>query len=179
MKPLSRWALALVSVMALACGEDDKSEDTVEDDDASPDSSMPVEGSWSAGNQRVLSDSCGIFEDDGDDTGDAGDDLATITHTGDDTFTISADELLLDCTMSGSGFTCVSEPLRDDLTDDGLDAVLISTYTASSPGGATAATLQLAFDMECEGTACSALEESFGSAFPCSVVIEVDVTHVG
>ena len=179
MKTLSRWMLALVSVMALACGENDKSEDDAENDDASSDGSMPVEGSWSAGNQRVLSDSCGIYEDQEDDTGDAGEDLATITHTGDDTFTISADELLLDCTMGGSGFTCVSEPLRDDLTDDGLDAVLITTYTASGVGGATAATLQLAFDMDCEGTACSVLEDSLGSTFPCSAVIEVDVTHVG
>ena len=139
MKPLSRWALVLVSVMALLVAR--TQERRHQKMMASPDSSMPVEACRP--NERVLSTACGIFEDDGDDTGDAGDDLATITHTGDDTFTISADELLLDCTMSGSG-SHASASRYDDLTDDGLDAVLISTYTASSPGGATAATLQLA-----------------------------------
>lgn len=169
--------LPLATTLALGgCGDDDEKDDDEEDEQGTD---LPAEGTWTASDAVVVSDGCGMG-DPGDDTGDAGDDTTTIVVTGEDSFTITGEDMQLTCTRDGTGFDCGAQTETTDLNSEGLDAILEQTLgyrvTLDTP---TAGTVEVGFSMQCEGTGCDALSEAAEIPLPCESLIRMDIAHDG
>lgn len=161
----------------LACTESDKDEDEDEDETSSD---LPAEGAWTAGEATVVTNGCEIDGFGEDDTGDPGDDTTTITVTGDDSFTVTGDDLDLTCTRDGAEWDCGEQVETEDFSADGADAVLTQRFSfrvalSSSEAGDLTAT----FALSCEGTDCGLISEQAEIPLPCESVLRFPIAHAG
>lgn len=150
----------LCSLIVLGTGCSGKSDDTG--------AFAPDEGVWAASSTVVTSDSCGLYADSTLES-----DPITITVVGASTFIVDTGTGEIECTLSGMDFTCEAVVATNDLSADGIDAIITSTDV---PGGsftsATAGTVVFDQSLECDGADCTAFD------FPCSAEITSNIERM-
>ena len=181
------FALVPLTLGLAACGDKEESDDTAGggDDGSGAAPLTPSEGPWTSSQNEVSKDECGFFS--GDDTGDTGgdDDPATITMTGESTFTLDfpddSEFDLVNCTLTDSSgaFTCESLTQSNVVSED-LDATINLEWTFSGTfTNDTSGTMQAVIDATCEGTDCELVAQYAEITFPCGVEVSFDIAYAG
>ena len=158
-------------LLMTAVGCSGKSDDTGASDDTDTDSSgafTPTEGVWTETSNEIINDSCGI--DDGDDSSDDDDQASIVLAiTDEDSFTFTVDnEVVFECELSDQSFTCTGDAEEDDMSDDGVNAVLIMTTALEGEfESADSLTLTYTNSWECSGDDCDMVSDVSGVSFPC------------
>jgi hypothetical protein len=153
--------------LLVACGGKSMGSDS---GDPAGDAVLPVEGSWQGTDGTTISDECGIeLWSDGS--------AVMVSHIGVDSFSISADELYVACSLTGGDFACGPQLHTDDLSEVGLDAVVGTTIDISGTieASSTEGSMRLAVSLSCEGPDCGELDEAM--SLPCASVAAYDLTH--
>jgi len=173
--------LILAATLLVAC---DGGKDS--GDDSTTGAFTPSEGEWITGEQSVISDTCGLFDDDdkGGDTGEGEDEdePATLTMTGEDTFSLEGTDgdFSTSCTLSGYAFTCEATTEVIDYASKGIEAAL--TLTSSYSGSfdsETSGLLNIDAGVACEGKECDFIEKALETTLPCSASLEAAISFSG
>jgi len=158
--------LILAATLLVAC---DGGKDS--GDDSTTGAFTPSEGEWITGEQSVISDTCGLFDDD-DKGGDTGEDTFSLEGTDGD-FSTS-------CTLSGYAFTCEATTEVIDYASKGIEAAL--TLTSSYSGSfdsETSGLLNIDAGVACEGKECDFIEKALETTLPCSASLEAAISFSG
>jgi len=144
--------------------------------DVSTGSDSPTQGNWQFTGEASWSvDTCNMAEQMDFDSADPM--VLSLTDSG---FTI--DEAL-DCTMSGSDFTCTGDDLNvsSDMSENGMDAILDMNQQISGRfDNSTSMLFVASLAYVCEGPDCDALNQMMEElVFPCESLWSINLEYVG
>ncbi len=175
------WSLCALLLIAgiTACGDKggDDSGGSSDGGGAYGGAFSPQEGHWTTTSNSFPKDSCGFT---GASDGGAGEDGFTLTQVAELTFEVQFDTPdedgwdLLTCTLSEMDWACAQNTATNDLTGDGVDAVLSSSQdVAGSFLSATSLTGGATVNVDCSGDDCDIMASVLGlDSFPCQVISE-------
>ena len=162
-----KYIVAFSSLMVINIGCAEKENDVF----------APTEGDWVTNSIDVTTDTCGFASE--EEENDAG--IMTLSMIDASNFTLTEEEMIFECTLSGQDFTCADFLGAEDPTGGEMDVTLTATMSQTgSFSSASEGMVNLGYSANCEGADCDSTIEMMGEEMiiPCEVTGSADISLV-
>jgi hypothetical protein len=161
------WILALVGALS-ACSGDGGEGKGDDDDDDTTEAFSPMSGEWTI----TLT-----LADDGCNYGAAPEPYTATLDVDGATATLTEDDVVWDCTISGTAMTCATGDTIDNTTVDlsvSLDGTIDGTFSDEH-----SFTFTSNANISCDGADCPLFEAELGATLPCTSTFDGEAVHGG